>query len=157
MPKINWKNEIGNPVYPSCKTVQDWCRLLGVRARVKPCFQIPGTDKWLWFAKAENKTTKNSYSNPFLVEEYTGKEEEKDNVALLAKMNLERVEEEILKEEKGEAGFRIVFFRDNRKFGAIAPLKHGFGFLGVFRIDAEESRKAGKCVYKRVFDEVELP
>ena len=157
MPKINWKNEIGNPVYPSCKTVQDWCCLLNVRARVKPCFRIPETDKWLWFAKAEAKTGKIRYSNPFLVEEYTGKEGEKGNEALLARMNQERVEEEILKEEKGKAGFRIAFFRDNRKFGAIAPLKHGFGFLGVFRIDSEESRKAGKCVYKRVFDEVELP
>ena len=157
MPKINWKNEIGNPVYPSCKTVRDWCRLLSVRARVKPCFRIPETDKWLWFAKAETKTAKIRYSNPFLVEEYTGNQEEKGNEALLAKRNQERVEEEILKEEKGEAGFRIAFFRDNRKFGAIAPLKHGFGFLGVFRIDSEESRKAGKCVYKRVSDEVEHP
>ena len=86
MPKINWKNEIGNPVYPSCKTVRDWCSLLNVRARVKPCFQISGTDKWLWFAKAETKSGKIRYSNPFLVEEYTGKGNEKGNEALLANL-----------------------------------------------------------------------
>ena len=158
MPKINWKNEIGNPVYPSCKTIRDWCRMFGVKPRSR-CgwFQVPKTNRWLWFPSSKTENWSNLYSNPTIVEEYTGNEQEKEDGALLARKNLEKVEEEIRKEENGEVGCRIVFFRNNRKIGAIAPLKHGFGFLGVFRIDAEESRNAGKCVYRRVEDSVEFP
>ncbi len=158
MPKINWKNEIGNPVYPSRRTIREWCSLFGASLRARcSWFRVPGTNQWLWFPHSETENWRNDYSNPLIVEEYTGNEEEKGDEALLSRLNREKVEEEIRKEGNGEVGCRIVFFRDNRKTGFIAPLKHGFGFLGVFRIDAEESRRLGKCVYRRVADEADLP
>ena len=158
---LNWKNERGNPVYPSFGTIREWCETFNVTPRLY-CgwYQIPETNRWLWFPHTEvggSHGWRNWYSNPYVIEEDLGDEQERGNAPLLAQRNREKVEEEIRKQENGEHAYRLVFFNDNRQSGSIGPLKNCFGFLGVFRIDAEKSRQSGKCVYVRVADAVEVP
>lgn len=154
--ELSWKNANGIPVYPSRKTIKDWCDLFGARRKPRHgWFQVPGTAAWLWFPHSEARNWRNRYRNPNVFEEDLGSPAKKLDAAALAERNRTKVEEEIRKTENGEVKFRLVFFNDNRKVGAIPQLRGCYGFLGVFTIDAEQSRKEGRCVYKRIADSFE--
>jgi len=157
---LNWKNEDGRPAYPSHRTIAEWCRCLGVRCPPRRgWFRVPGTNRWLWFPHAEAAKWQNGYDQASgeIDELFVGDEADRRNRTLLDAANRAKVEQGIGDVVSGREKERLVFFNDNRNAFGIPALENGYGFVGVFRIDPEKSRREGKCVYRRIADSVELP
>ncbi len=157
---LNWKNENGNPAYPSHRTIKEWCSILGVRWQpYRGWFHVPDTNHWVWFPKTASAKWQNEYRSELgeIVERYVGEGAERNNRPLLDAENHAKVNREIANMENGTEESRLVFFKDNTPSLGIPALENVYGFVGVFRIDPDRSRREGKCVYRRIADSVELP
>ena len=127
------------------RTIDDICRLTGGVKRDRG-FQRAGTaglsqhpDMELWFPCVNNRSNwlnEKSGDGQTIYESNT-----KD-----PKKNLDHIEDSIKKNLQ-----RVTFFKFKDNLGI-----ENYFFLGIFRIDAEASRKDKKCVWRRVSTEYKL-
>ena len=127
------------------RTIDDICRLTGgvkrdrgfLRAGTAELPQHP--DMELWFPRVDNRSNwlnEKSDDGQTICESNT-----KD-----PKKNLDHIEDSIKKNLQ-----RVTFFKFKDNLGI-----ENYFFLGIFRIDAEASRKDKKCVWRRVSTEYKL-
>lgn len=124
------------------KTIDDAAAVFGTKAKHRGYlrsagFKVPNNpDKNVWLPSKGNKYWENE-----LLDELTITECSKD-----PNKRQSHIEEKIAENET-----RITFFRQKDILGF-----NYYKFVGVFRIDASESRKKNKCVWKRVSDQYKL-
>lgn len=131
--------------HDALRTIDDICRLTGGVKRDRG-FQRAGTaglsqhpDMELWFPCVNNRSNwlnEKSGDGQTICESNT-----KD-----PKKNLDHIEDSIKKNLQ-----RVTFFKFKDNLGI-----ENYFFLGIFRIDAEASRKDKKCVWRRVSTEYKL-
>ena len=131
--------------HDALRTIDDICRLTGGVKRDRG-FQRAGTaglsqhpDMELWFPCVNNRSNwlnEKSGDGQTIYESNT-----KD-----PKKNLDHIEDSIKKNLQ-----RVTFFKFKDNLGI-----ENYFFLGIFRIDAEASRKDKKCVWRRVSTEYKL-